>query len=134
MVSDLRKDTALNGVAQLVGHSSTKQKVAIFIPSQGTCLGCRFDPWSGYLREATDQCFSPSLSPSLPLSLKINNYFLKRKILNDNAEIWRNVTMILTWMKCGKRGLRGSILLSFSPDSLLAPVPDLHSLSLCPPS
>ena len=45
--------------------------------------GCWFDSWSGHMpglqarspvwgvQEATDQCFSP-LSPSFPLSLKIN--------------------------------------------------------------
>ena len=45
--------------------------------------GLQVNSWSGYIpwlrarspfggvREATDQCFSPSLSPSLPLSLKI---------------------------------------------------------------
>ena len=42
--------------------------------------GHRFDPWSGHMpgfgpqsghvQEATNQCFSPFLSPSLPLSLK----------------------------------------------------------------
>ena len=37
-----RNKGALAGVAQLVGHCPAKQKVAGLIPSQGTCLGCRF--------------------------------------------------------------------------------------------
>ena len=54
------------------------QKVAGLIPSQGTCLGCGPGPqvWV-YERQPMDVsltllCFSPSLSPSLPLSLKLN--------------------------------------------------------------
>ena len=43
---------ALTGVAQLVGHHPTKQKVAGFIPSQGTCLDCGFGPQLGHVGEA----------------------------------------------------------------------------------
>ena len=50
-------------------HRPAKLKVAGLISRPGTCLGCRFGPWSGRGWEATDRCFSPSLSPSLPLSL-----------------------------------------------------------------
>ena len=39
-------------------HCPIHQKVAGSIPSQGTFLGCRSDPWSGHIGEATDQCFS----------------------------------------------------------------------------
>ena len=63
------KHTALTGVAQLVGHHCKKQKVNRLIPCQGTHLGYRFGPGQGV---RGDPCFSPSLSPSLPLSLKIN--------------------------------------------------------------
>ena len=59
-------------VAQLVEHHPAKWKVAGSISSQGTCLGCRF---GGQVWKATDQCFSSSLSPFLPLSLKINEIF-----------------------------------------------------------
>ena len=64
--------TALIGVDQLVGPHPTKQKDG------------RFDSQSGHMPElgvrsqvtvqmkATDQCFSPFLSPSPPLTLKIN--------------------------------------------------------------
>ena len=31
-----------------------KQKVMGLIPSQGTCLRCKFGPWSGRVREATN--------------------------------------------------------------------------------
>ena len=49
---------ALPGVAQLVGCHPAKQKFPSSTPSQGTCLGCGFSPWSGYVGEATDRCFS----------------------------------------------------------------------------
>ena len=61
--------------------SSYEAKVATLIPSRGTCLGCRLVPGQG-IRGATDGCFSltlmflflafPLLSPSFPLSLRIN--------------------------------------------------------------
>ena len=69
----------LASVAQLIGASSHKQKVAGSIPGQGTYLGCRFDSHvhtisslGAYGRQPMDaslshQCFSASL----PLSLKV---------------------------------------------------------------
>ena len=68
-----RHQAAPTGVAQLVGCCSAKRKVARSIPGQGTCLGCEFH--SVRARGLTDAClscwrFSPSLLPSLPLSLK----------------------------------------------------------------
>ena len=55
---------ALTSVAQLVGRCPTKPKAADSFPGQGTC---------GFsLQLGTDRCFSFSLSPSFPLSLKIN--------------------------------------------------------------
>ena len=44
-----KTDVALSSVAQWVGHCLKKQKVIGSIPSQGTCLGCGFGPWSGHL-------------------------------------------------------------------------------------
>ena len=70
---------ALTGVAQLVGCRSAKWKAAGSIPRQGAYLGFGFCPQSGRVRQAIDQCFSPSLSPSLPLSLKIT-WKRKRKV------------------------------------------------------
>ena len=66
---------ALIVVAQLVGYCPTKQKVNGSISIQGTCLGCRSNPWPGHV--ATEQCFSLtlmflSLFASLSLSIKIN--------------------------------------------------------------
>ena len=49
--------SALTGVALWTGHCPAKPRVAGLIPSQGTCLGFKFNP---------------SLSPSLPFLLKIN--------------------------------------------------------------
>ena len=60
---------ALAGMAQWIERWPANQRVTGSIPSQGTCVGCRPGP----------QCegqphidVSLSLSPSLPLSLKIN--------------------------------------------------------------
>ena len=39
-------------------HRPVHQKVAGSIPSQGTHLGCRFDPPLGCVWEATNGCFS----------------------------------------------------------------------------
>ena len=36
---------ALAGVAQWIEHSPANQKITGSIPSQGTCLGCRYGPW-----------------------------------------------------------------------------------------
>ena len=66
-------------MAQLVGHHPADQKVTSSIPGRGTCLGCSSVPGWG-LQEAPDGCFSPSLSPSLPLSLKkLVKNFKKKK-------------------------------------------------------
>ena len=67
-------DGALTCVAQWVGCRPVNQKVTCSIPSQDTCLGCGPGPQS-----RACECFSPSFSPSLPLSLKINKIFLKKK-------------------------------------------------------
>ena len=63
---------ALTGVAQWVGCRTVNQKVTGLIPSQGACLGCMGQVPSWGVKEATDRCFSPSLSPSLLFSLKVN--------------------------------------------------------------
>ena len=60
--------SALTGVAQLVGCHPTRRKVASSIPGQGTCHVFAVQSQVGYVGEATDRCFSPSL----PLSLKLN--------------------------------------------------------------
>ena len=65
-----------------LGIVPQSKKVTGLIPSQGTCLGCGPSPQLGHMQEATNQyfshrCFSPSISPILPLSLKINKIFKK---------------------------------------------------------
>ena len=57
-------------MAHLVGHGPAKQEVASWIPGQRTRLGCEFGPGSWRVQEATDRCFSPSLPPFLPRSVK----------------------------------------------------------------
>ena len=66
----------------MVEHRPAKQKVASLVPGQGTCLGCGPVPdWGTHERQPivlslTHEYFSPSLSSSLPPSLKINKYNL----------------------------------------------------------
>ena len=66
------------GAAQLAGRCPTKGKVAGLIPGQGTGVGCRPGPQLGLCKKQPTDVFLP-LSPSLPLSLKINK-ILKKKI------------------------------------------------------
>ena len=69
---------SLTGVAQWVECRPANQEVVSSIPSQGTWLGCRLGPYLGACERKqinvslTHWCFSPSLSPSRSLSLKIN--------------------------------------------------------------
>ena len=77
------KTPSLPGVAQWIEHQPAKRKVTGSIPSQGTCLGCGPGPQEGVCeRQLTAVSLAHrrfslslslfSLSPSLPLSLKIN--------------------------------------------------------------
>ena len=60
---------ALAAVAQWIECWPANQRVEGSIPSWGTCLGFRLGPPVGGMGEAaTHRYFSPSLSPSLPLS------------------------------------------------------------------
>ena len=69
---------ALAGVAQWMECQPTNRKVAGLISSQGSCLGCGPAPQLGARERQliavslTHRYLSPSLSPSSPLSLKIN--------------------------------------------------------------
>ena len=77
---------ALPGVAQLVGHHPTKKKSSVqfqvrahawivgLVPSRDTCVRQLMDVFLSY------QCFCPSISPSLPLPLKINKYLCIKKV------------------------------------------------------
>ena len=85
----LFKSPALAGVAQWIERRPANQSVAGLIPSQGTWLGCGARSPAGGVWEATTHwCFSPSLSPFFPFSLKINKYYLykkKKTILNSRV-------------------------------------------------
>ncbi|CAK6443515.1 unnamed protein product [Pipistrellus nathusii] len=59
-------------MAQLVGHG----KIAILIPCQGICLGCKLDPYRGSCRRqliAVNALTSIFLSCSLSLKISKNN-------------------------------------------------------------
>ena len=71
---------ALAGVGQRIEHGPVNQRVAGLIPTQGTCLGCGPGPrWEGMWKTTTHWCFSPSLSPTPPLSLKIKINKIKKE-------------------------------------------------------
>ena len=69
---------ALTDVAQCIECRPANRKVTGSIPSEGTCLGYRPGPQLGPCERKpievslAHQCFPPCLSPSLPLSLKLN--------------------------------------------------------------
>ena len=75
--------TALAGVAQWIEHSSVNPNVAGLIPTQDTCLCCRPGSQLGVYERQPHIDVSLSLSPSLPLSLKINKiiFFFFYKML-----------------------------------------------------
>ena len=86
---------ALAGVAQWIEFWPENQRVTSSIPSQGTCLGCGPGPQYGerWQEAAIHGCLSPSLSPPLPLSLKINKWNLLKKIIYP----W--ILVIYPWMQ-----------------------------------
>ena len=82
-------NSTLAGVAQWI-ELQTKG-FAGSIPSQGTCLGCRPGPQWGPHERQPHIDISLSLSPSLPLSLKINKY----KIVNKKRKEKRQKNTLL---------------------------------------
>ena len=81
----LKNPLALTGVAQLVGHCPTNQKVASLILGQGTSLGGGPGPWLGVWGVCKRQLMDVSLAhqcfiPSLALSLKIKSLKNKNNI------------------------------------------------------
>ena len=88
-----KEEIALAGVAQWIEHGPVNQRVAGLIPSLGHIPGLQARLPVGDMWEATTHwCVSPSLSPSLPVSLKINKIFFKEKILKNQC--------LLPIMKC----------------------------------
>ena len=71
-----REDLALAGWRSWLERHPAHQHVVSLIPGQGTYLGCRFNPPSGCVLEAT-LCLCLSPLPLL-LSLKINEHILTR--------------------------------------------------------
>ena len=67
-----RKKLTLAGVAQWIERWLLNQKDAGSIPSQGTCLGCKPGPQEGACERQPHIDVSLPLSPSLPLSLRVN--------------------------------------------------------------
>ena len=74
----LKQYSALTGVAQWVGCRPGNRKFSSLSPGHGTCLGygpgsrlgaCERQLIDVYLRHG---CFSPLVSPFLPLSLRIH--------------------------------------------------------------
>ena len=105
---------ALTGVAQWVGHCPANQKVASSITSQGTCLSSRPGPWLEACKRQPINVslahiyFSPSLSPSFPLSLKINKIFkekMKHKagfmVPNQKQHQMERRKTVFLWVNCG---------------------------------
>ena len=59
-----------------------ESEVVCSSPSQCTCLGCGLGPQArAYELQLSHICVSLPLSPSPPLSLKINKIFKKKKII-----------------------------------------------------
>ena len=100
----------LSGVAQWIDGGPVNQRIASSIPSQGTCLGGGARSPVGSMGEATTHwCFSPSLSPSLPLSLKINKVFKKYiKTLTH----WGQEEFTSDWKTSSIRKLINKIIIS----------------------
>ena len=78
-------------MTQWIEHWPANQRVASSIPSQGTCQNWGPGPWWGN----THWCFSPSLSLSLSLCLKINKIFFKKSIDNGNNKYQKTIISLL---------------------------------------
>ena len=71
---------ALAGVVQWIERWPANQGVNGLIPSLGTCLVAdQVLSWQSINVSLAHRCFSPSLSPSLLLCLKINKILKKKK-------------------------------------------------------
>ena len=73
-----KQKIALADVAQWIECRPSNQRVTSLIPSQSTAWVTDQVPNRGTWEAITYWCLSPFLSPSLPLSLKVNKYFFKK--------------------------------------------------------
>ena len=97
--SVIRKGDALAGVAQWNERRPWNQRVLSSIPSPGTCLHCGPGSQQRACERQPHMDVSPSLSPSLPLCLKLNKIF-KNKRGKEAAIAYRNeVCGLLDTMK-----------------------------------
>ena len=79
---------APTGVAQLVGYHSENKKVNGSIPSQGTCLSCRFGPQLRHVQKAASQLmFLSPIDVSLPLPLPPFPSKIKFKKIKKNPRM-----------------------------------------------
>lgn len=86
---------ALAGCHSCLEYHPGHQRATGLIPGQGTDLGCGFEPQLGPMQEATDQCFSLTLtflflSEMILESKKKNPSFSLRKMSNitKNTELY----------------------------------------------
>ena len=63
------------GVAQWIERRPANQRVAVWTPSQGTCLGCR----PGRQEGACERQLHIDVSLSLPYTFSKNKYHLKKR-------------------------------------------------------
>ena len=90
--SKRKKKRALLVCLSGLSASLEVEKLLVWFPNKGTCLGfgsCKRQPINISLAH---RCFSLSLSPSIPLSLKINKYNLKERKSERKKENWTTDT------------------------------------------
>ena len=87
--TSLKRAPILAGWLKCLDRQPMHQKVAGSIPTQGTYLGCGFNPRSGCVWEGTDECsLSFILSTSLSIFLsKANEHILRWGLIKNNKII-----------------------------------------------
>ena len=97
-------------MAQWTECQPVNQKVTSSIPSQSTCLGCGPGPQLGvWERQLIDvslvhRCFSPSLSPFLPLPLVVNTSLKEFNLKEMLAEMGFQLSQSVQNMKIKSMG------------------------------
>ena len=111
-------------MAQWAGHCPANQKVTGFVAHQGTSLGLRPGPRKGVCeRQPIDfslayPYFSPSLFPSLPLSLKLNKIFKKyiKLFVTFTFYLLREIVKVML-IKTGERSSPINVHSEWFPES-----------------